>query len=206
MPTLLSVLCQRRGLRVPTDEELDPLPRFSPAAFGCLPGLRGCGLSSVVSVQGFGFSGDVSSPSRCSLHVDKNIRDEHIALKISHTTGQLCLGVGSRDDPGDFNSIPVIFLLLLAGLLDSRISRFLCSSKPRDAGDPSFCQDSSQSQFPGLQRVRDERMEGSSCPVLEFPVLSSLGAHGDSPDVPRCHTWMCHTEPPEGPGDSPGDR
>lgn len=46
---------------VPIDEKLDLLARFFPAALVCLPGLGGCGLSSVVSVQDFGFSRDVSS-------------------------------------------------------------------------------------------------------------------------------------------------
>lgn len=71
---------------VPVDEKRDLLARFSPAAFVCLPGPGGCGLSSVVLVRDFGFSGDVSSLSQypCLLHVYKNIEDEYIIFKISH--------------------------------------------------------------------------------------------------------------------------
>lgn len=79
---LAGTSAQRRPQRAHIREAGSPLelPSF------CLPGPGGCGLSSVVSVQDFGFSRDVSSLSRyaCLWHAFKNIADEYITSKISH--------------------------------------------------------------------------------------------------------------------------
>lgn len=116
--TLMPALCQpgrcagtsrpsrHGGCSLPVDQKLHLLARFSPAASVCLPRPGGCGLSSVVSLQDFGFSRDVSSLSRnaCLLHVYKNIEDEYITFKISHHWAVLS-GCGKLGYTRYFNSL-----------------------------------------------------------------------------------------------------